>query len=101
MKPRHKFNAKITIRDGHKFSSKKEAEFYDMLVLAKQGGHVLFWNRQPRFDLPGGVKIYADFLVFYADGRAVYYDVKGKRTPQYIRNKKQVEALFPVEIVER
>lgn len=101
MKIRHKFNAKITERDGLKFRSKKEAKFYDDLCIAKKGGFVLFWHRQPKFDLPGGVTYSADFQVFYTSGDIKYYDIKGYRTKDYIRNKKMVEALYPITITER
>ena len=102
MKPiRHKFGNVITERGGLKFRSKKEAKFYDLLKIAQKGGHVLFFHRQPKFDLPGGVSYSADFQVFYADGTVRYYDVKGFKTKGYKRNKKMVEALYPVVIEER
>ena len=98
---RHKFKNVITVRDGIKFRSKKEAVFYDTLKVAQQGGHILFFHRQPKFDLPGGISYSADYQVFYADGSVRYYDVKGFKTKGYIRNKKMVEALYPVIIEER
>ena len=98
---RHKFKNIITERDGIKFRSKKEAKFYDLLKIAQQGGHVLFFHRQPKFDLPGGITYSADFQVFYAHGTVHYYDVKGFKTKGYLRNKKMVEALYPVIIEER
>ena len=97
----HKWGNIITERDGMKFHSKKEAKYYDMLKTAHEGGYVSFFLRQCPFHLPGGVKYVADFLVFYSDGTAQVIDVKGKRTPAYKRNKKLVEALYPVEIEER
>lgn len=100
MRLRHKFNAQTIERDGLKFRSKKEAKFYDTLKIAKDGGYVLFWHRQPKFDLPGGVTYSADFQVFYTDGDIKYYDVKGYKTKGYIRNKKMVEALYPIKIIE-
>jgi len=101
MKIRHKFSAQITERDGLKFRSKKEARFYDSLKIAQRGGHVIFFLRQPRFDLPGGVTYSADFQVFYADGDIKFIDVKGMKTKAYLRNKKMVEALYPIKITER
>ena len=98
---RHKFNAKITLRDGLKFRSVKEANYYDRLKIEQKSGHVLFFIRQPKFDLPGGVTYSADFLVFYSDGTAEFIDVKGKKTKGYIRNKKIVEALYPIKIIEK
>lgn len=97
---RHKFGAKQVERDGAKFQSKKEARYYDKLVLARQSGELLFFLRQVRFDLPGGVVYRLDFLEFWADGTVQCTDVKGHRTPEYIAKKKQVEALYPVEIAE-
>lgn len=102
MKPvYHKFNAVRTERNGIKFHSKKEAEYYDILCFAQQSDHVLFFIRQPKFDLPGGVTYTADFMVFYTDGRVQVIDVKGYKTKEYIAKKKMVEAIYPIEIEER
>ena len=94
----HKFNAIKTESDGLKFDSKKEARYYDQLKLAQQAGFVLFFLRQPAFDLPGNVKYRADFQIFYADGRVRFVDVKGHKTKDFIMKKKMVEALYPIEI---
>ena len=102
MKPiRHKFKNVITERDGMKFHSIKEACYYDVLKTAQAGGYVSFFLRQVPFHLPGNVKYVCDFLVFYSNGTTQVIDVKGKRTKEYIRNKKMVEALYPVIIEER
>lgn len=98
---RHKFNAVQTVRDGYKFHSKKEAHYYDMLCLLQRQGDVLFFLRQVPFHLPGNVVYRIDFQVFTKDGEVKFVDVKGVRTPEYIRNKKMVEALYPVIIEER
>lgn len=100
MKPAHKFKAVLTERDGQVFHSKKEARFYDGLVLLKRQGEVVFFLRQVPFHLPGGVRYIVDFQVFWADGTVSFIDVKGVRTAAYIRNKKQVETLYPVTIEE-
>jgi hypothetical protein len=97
----HKFKNIITVRDGLKFRSKKEARYYDQLKIQQKMGEVIFFLRQPRFDLPGGITYSADFQVFYSDGTVQFVDVKGKKTKGYIRNKKQVEALYPIQIIER
>ena len=102
---RHKFNAKQAKRhwpDGTeiKFQSKREAAYYDKLCFAQQSGSLLFFLRQVPFHLPGGVKYTCDFLEFWADGTVRVVDVKGRRTKEFIRAKKQVEALYPVEITE-
>ena len=86
--------------DGILFDSKKEAQYYRTLQMAKKGGAIDFFLRQVPFDLPGGVKYRLDFLVFWNDGRVTFEDVKGCRTEMYRLKKKQVESLYPVEITE-
>lgn len=101
MRHRHKFGAVQTIRDGMKFPSKREARYYDQLKLEVKAGLVSFFLRQVPFHLPGGVKFVLDFLVFRSNGTVELIDTKGRRTQQYIDKKKLVEALYPVEIIER
>lgn len=95
---KHKFRAMRTERDGIKFPSKKEANYYDMLKILQKGGIVLFFLRQVPFHLPGNIKYTVDFQVFYTNGDIRFIDVKGYKTKDFIRNKKQVEALYPVII---
>ena len=95
---KHKFNAIQTVRDGMKFPSKKEAHYYDQLKLAQRVGIVLFFLRQIPFHLPGNVRYVVDFQVFNSDGTVQFIDVKGVKTPAFIKNKKMVEALYPVTI---
>jgi len=97
-RPKHKFRAVQTIRDGMKFHSKKEANYYDQLKLAQMTGLVHFFLRQIPFHLPGNVKYVVDFQVFNDDGTVSFIDVKGVKTKEFIRNKKLVEALYPVKI---
>lgn len=97
---RHKFRAQPTIRDGMHFASKKEARYYDRLKIMVKADIVLFFLRQVPFHLPGGVKYSVDFQVFYKNGDIKFIDVKGHRTKDFIRNKKMVEALYPVKIEE-
>jgi hypothetical protein len=98
MKIRHKYNAVRTVRDGIKFPSKKEASRYDELCLLIKTGRVVFFLRQPLFDLGGGTTYRADFLVFWADGTASVEDVKGVETKEFKKAKRQVEARYPVKI---
>ncbi len=95
---RHKFNAKPTINDGIRFDSKLEAKYYEKLKWLQNQGEVVFFLRQPAFHLPGNVKYSADFQVFYASGEVEFIDVKGILTKEFQRAKKQVEALYPIEI---
>lgn len=96
----HKFRNQPTEVNGEKFQSKKEANYYQQLCLARRSGDLLFFLRQVPFHLPGGVRYLADFLEFWKSGEVRFVDVKGMRTPTYILKKKQVEALYPVQIVE-
>jgi len=95
---RHKYNAKPKIVDGIRFDSKKEARYYRELELRKQAGEVIFYLRQVPFHLPGNVTYRVDFQEFHADGAIHFIDVKGFETKEFIRAKKQVEDLYPVEI---
>ena len=97
---RHKFRAKQTVRDGFKFASKKEARYYDELKLKQKANIVLFFLRQVPFHLPGNVRYVVDYQVFYTNGTVEFIDVKGHRTKEFIRNKKMVEALYPITIKE-
>lgn len=101
---RNKYGAVKTKVDGITFDSKKEAEYYEMLKLAVQHPEgPLYFLRQVPFDFPGNTKYRCDFMVVYPDGKIQYIDVKSKgtRTKAFVRNKKQVEALYPVIIEER
>ena len=95
----NKFNAVICEADGLTFRSKKERQRYLELTALKSVGECWFLWQVP-FRLPGKTKYVLDFLVFWKDGRITFEDTKGHRTAQYIKNKKQVEALYPVTISE-
>lgn len=95
---KHKFNAKQTTCDGIKFSSKKEADYYLKLKLARKAGDVIFFLRQVPFHLPGGVTYRVDFQEFREDGTVHFVDVKGFKTKEFILKRKMVEDLYPVNI---
>lgn len=97
---KHKFHAIPTEYDGIKFASKKEAKRYQQLLLLIKAGEVLFFLRQVPFHLPGNIKYLCDFVIFWANGEVTFEDVKGIKTPMYILKKKQVEALYPINITE-
>jgi len=94
----HKFHAVKTIRDGLKFDSGLEANYYDELKLRVMAGEVIFFLRQTAFDLPGNTKYRCDFQEFWADGTVHFIDCKGYDTKEFIKAKKQVEALYPIQI---
>lgn len=95
-----KYHAVLTEAAGMKFASKKEARYYLELVCRQKAGEVLYFHTQIPIRLPGNTKYVVDFQEFHADGSVHYVDVKGRRLPAYIKNKKQVEALYPIRIEE-
>lgn len=98
MRHKHKFNAKACESDGIKFSSKAERSYYNRLKLLQKSGEVLFFLMQVPFRLPGNIKYFCDFQIFYSDGTVSFVDVKGVSTPLFILKKKQVEQMYPVNI---
>lgn len=97
-KPRSKYGASRSSFNGISFHSKKECLYYQKLLKLQEAGELLFFIRQPKFDLPGNTHYSADFMEFYADDTVKVTDVKGMLTTEFIRAKKQVEALYPIEI---
>ena len=97
---KHKFNAMRCEQDGIKFSSKKERKRFLELQLLIESGDIRMVLLQPRFDLTGGVKYYADFQIFWSDEKVTFEDVKGVRTSLYIAKKKMVEEKYQLEIIE-
>lgn len=98
LKKRHKFNAKPVDDDGQHFDSKLEHRYYLHLKLLQKSGEVVFFLRKVPFHLPGNVTLRVDYQVFYADGTVRFQDVKGCVTDIFTLKKKQVEAIYPVEI---
>ena len=95
---RHKYNAKACEADGIKFPSKLERAYYMRLKRLQESGEVLFFLRQTPFHLPGGIKYVVDFQIFTSSGEVVFVDTKGYDTPASKIKRKQVEAIYPVEI---
>lgn len=86
--------------DGIRFASKREARRFWALKVLMQAGEVMWFTRQGRFALPGGVEYVEDFCVQWQGGEVIHEDVKGVRTKEYRLKKRQVEALYRVKIVE-
>jgi hypothetical protein len=95
---RHKFKAVRCEKDDIKFPSKAEKRYYETLKILQRSGEIVFFLRQPRFDLPGGVKYIADFQIFWANGEVEFIDVKGYDTPNSKSKRKMVESVYPVKI---
>lgn len=101
IKPRRsKYGAVATYVDGIRFDSRKEAARYMALKILKGAGEVLWFARQPRFALPGGVEYVADFVVAWRGYEITVEDVKGFKTKEYRLKRRQVEALYSVTITE-
>lgn len=99
--PRHKYNSVRTEVNGVKFASKREARYYqDLLLRQNPGGDTLFFLRQVPFHLPGGIIYRVDFQEFHRDGTVHFVDTKGFRTSEYKMKKKLVEANYPIKIEE-
>jgi len=96
----HKFHARQTEYNGRTFHSKKEAKRAQELDWLIRGGEVVFYLRQPMFDLPGGVTYKADFAIYWTDGHVSFEDVKGYRTKDFVMKKKMVESQYPISIEE-
>lgn len=96
---RHKFRAKVTINDNIRFDSKLEARYYEVLKRMKDAGLILFFLRQVPLHLPGGTKLVIDFQVFWTDGTVTFEDTKGKLTDGFNVKRREVEHLYPIEII--
>jgi len=95
---RSKYGNIRTEVNGIKFASKKEAGRYMELAMLQKAGYVDWFICQPRFNLPGGIKYYADFLVVWKDRQTGIEDVKGYDTRVSKMKRKMVEDLYPITI---
>lgn len=96
-----------TVVDGLRFASKAEARRYQELCLLQRAvavytaNSVRWFIRQPSFDLPGGVRYIADFLVIWDDGHITVEDVKGVETAVFKIKKKLFEEKYgPLTIIK-
>lgn len=97
-----KYRNEPTLRGEIKFQSKKEANFFDGLVLQQRAGAIQGFLRQIPVRLPGGVTYWCDFLVKDNDGTLHWIDVKGVKTRVYLNKKKILEAIYPwIQVEER
>lgn len=94
-----KYRNTPTVRDGIRFDSKKEANYYSNVVKPSLAeGRFVMCLRQVPFHLPGGTVYRVDFLEFHADGTVHVVDVKGKETEAFKIKKREVEHHYPVII---
>ena len=95
----NKYNARKTTVYGITFDSKREAEYYLLLLEKKRLGEIKSIDLQPTYTLLEGfrdnqgkpqkpITYTPDFLVEYDDGRREVIEVKGVRTRDYLLRKK-------------
>ena len=99
----HKYRAKPTIYKGRKYASKAEAAYAARLDADPD---VMWWLRQPAFDLGEDTRYRADFLVGeLGSGHLFVYavDVKGVETDAFKRIKRlwQKYGVMPLHVVKR
>ena len=103
-KKRAKYGNRRVEIDGMKFDSKHEAGAYIMLAQRMRAGELKCVLRQVAFDLPGGIRYVADFVAIRPDMSVeAVIDAKSEATKKnrvYINKKKQMLAIYGIEIVE-
>lgn len=101
---RQKYGNRITVVDGKKFGSQHEADYYFSVLWPRwMAGELVLLARQVPFDLPGGIRYIADFVTVDTEGRVEVIDAKSaitKKNRTYINKKKQMKAIWKIEIVE-
>jgi hypothetical protein len=98
-----KYRSKAEVVDGLRFSSRLEARRYRELVAMHHAGMVEYFIRQPSFDLGGGVRYVADFLVVWSPAlqgapsynRVTVEDCKGIETEVFKVKKRLFAAAYP------
>lgn len=101
--PQSKYRNKRQWVDGIGFSSKLEARCYEWLKLRQAAGEVLWFIRQPRFDLGGNVQYVADFLAVTPYSSAhlsvEVIDAKGYLTAMSKVKIKLLQAKYPFRVM--
>lgn len=95
---RRKYRNKPETVDGIRFDSRKEARYYQQLKLRVRAGDVKYFHRQVPIHLAGGTRYVVDFVIFEANGRVRYVDVKGRETQVFRLKKREVEHRYPIVI---
>lgn len=88
---------------GKRFDSQHEADVYEGLMLRRRAGELWLVLRQVPFDLPGGIRYFADFVTVDYRGNVEVIDAKSEPTKKnrvYINKKKQIKEIWDVEIKE-
>lgn len=79
------------------YDSKREARYAADLDLLLAQKLILWWLPQVRMPLPGGVVYVVDFQVC-EQATISFIDVKGKDTQASINKRKQVKALYGIDV---
>lgn len=97
----NKYHNHPTTVSGIRFDSKKEARYYEQLLIRQATGEVNYFLMQVPLRLPGGSKYVVDFQVFFNNLAAPpqYIDVKGRETQVFRLKKREVEHHYPIRIV--
>ena len=89
---------------GRKFDSRHEARVWEIMELRVKAGELAYVLRQVPFELPGGIRYFADFVAVAPDGRIEgVYDAKSEITRKnrvYINKRKQIKEIYGIEIKE-
>jgi hypothetical protein len=101
--PASKYNAKRTAYKSVQgfervYASKAEAERAKTLDDMVTWKTVRWWLPQVPIPLPGGVKMVADFLIFWKDGSVSFEDVKGVVTQTFTNKSKQAKSQFGITV---
>lgn len=97
-KKKNKYLNDEKIVDGIRFQSKAEADYYCDLKMWQSLGIVKYFLRQVPIYLPGRTKYVVDFIEFHSNGDVQYTDVKGIETTLFKTKKREIEAVYPIEI---
>lgn len=86
-----------------RFQSKHEGRVYEALMARVESGELRCVCRQVGFDLPGNIRYFADFVAIRPDNTIEVIDAKSEITKKnrvYINKKKQLKAIWGIDIVE-
>lgn len=97
---RSKYGNKRTEYRGKKYASQREANRAAELDMLKKAGEVASVFEQVPFDIGGGRKYVADFVVLYPEGRYEVEDAKGVRTALYRLKRDLMLEKYGIEIQE-
>lgn len=105
-RPRYngKYGNRRTEYNGTWYDSQKEADHAKDLDALRNAvnprDRVVSVERQTKYDLVIRTSYIADFVVTYADGRTEVQDVKGYRTREYLRKRREMRKQHGIEITE-